>query len=328
MRLSFSVVVLMMYSLARRPSPLRAPQRLFAALTSLALLALLAGTPAAHAADRCKSGLRVHSSEVLAGKAADAVNIDHLILRAIVNEAGCRLQPIDTRGTNAHRQQLLRDGALEIITVASYRPERDSYAWFSPAYRNEQIRLFIPSYRAGEIRIDDIDALRELPWRIIATQSYHFGTAFEAIRDELRTRGKLVEIDDTRAGVRMLLSGALRGDVLIDEVLLVRNQLGSSDTRVTMLPLIAAEDPVYFMFSKRTVSDALYRDLNAAFERLNARGSIRELLARYQLEHLALDSAGLPIEAQQAEALLKTSAARNTPLPAKPSAATPDAAKR
>lgn len=321
MRQFCSVVVLMMYSLARRSSSTRACRCLIATLLSLALPVSFSPAQADGAganntgnkAERCKTGLRVHSSEVLAGKAADAVNVDHLILRAIVNEAGCRLQPIDTRGTNAHRQQLLRDGALEIITVASYRPERDSYAWFSPAYRNEQIRLFIPSYRADEIRVDSIDTLRELPWRIIATQSYHFGAAFEAIRDELRARGKLVEIDDTRAGVRLLLAGAQRGDMLIDEVILVRNQLGSRDNRVTMLPLVAAEDPVYFMFSKRTVSEGLFRELNAAFERLNARGAIRELLARYQLEHLALDGAAQPVSTQPADALVRTSAADNTP---------------
>ena len=73
------------------------------------------------------------------GQAAQPQGLDIDILQALTRELNCELQLVPGDWANLLSQ--LQAGELDVLPGASKNAERERYAWFSNAYRQEQFVL-------------------------------------------------------------------------------------------------------------------------------------------------------------------------------------------
>ncbi|MEG0879928.1 MAG: transporter substrate-binding domain-containing protein, partial [Janthinobacterium sp.] len=146
-----------------------------------------------------------------------ATGLDLELLRAIFQEARCTLVTLPELPT-ARRQLLFQKGGLDLMLAASETPERQSYARFSMAYRDEAVGLFSKSGAPAVHRqITSVAQLARGKSTLLAPKVGWYGAQYAAARPALEKAGRLNAFGSFQQGVRMLEAG--RADLLLGDVL-------------------------------------------------------------------------------------------------------------
>ena len=205
--------------------------------------------------------------------------LDLELLRAIFKEARCTLVTLPELPT-ARRQLLFQQGGLDLMLAASTTPERLSYARFSIAYRDEAVGLFSKeSTIAGQRAIGSFAQLASGKSTLLAPKVGWYGAQYAAARPTLEKEGRLNAFGSFQQGVRMLAAG--RADLLMGDVLAVRHEAHRQGVALATLPFLALRAPVHLMLNAHSTSTADLARLNTAITRLEQRGALAAIRARY-----------------------------------------------
>lgn len=252
----------------------------------LSVMCVLIQGSIAHAA-ACERALRVAMMEwppyFYPNEAGDAVGADIEMMRAIFKEAGCSLELRETLPRN-RRYAMFKSGDLDIIPGASDTPERREYAWFGHAYRMETVSLFtlpskLPQYR-------DIVGFQDLLSRRISLLSLNagwFGADYDQYISRLQEARLSSNFESFEKGLLML--SRERGELIMADHATLLHEAARLKMELAALPYRPSNAPVHLMFSKKTVSEEEVLRLNAAQERLEARGVLRSIRARYNVQY-------------------------------------------
>ena len=206
--------------------------------------------------------------------------LDLELLRAIFKEARCSLVTLPELPT-ARRQLLFQQGGLDLMLAASATPERLSYARFSIAYRDETVGLFSKDGNAASQRaIGSFAQLARGTSTLLAPKVGWYGAQYAAARPALEKEGRLNAFGSFQQGVRMLAAG--RADLLMGDVLAVRHEARQQGVALSTLPFLALRAPVHLMLNAHSTSAADLARLNAAIARLEQRGALAAIRARYE----------------------------------------------
>ena len=205
--------------------------------------------------------------------------LDLELLRAIFKEAHCTLVTLPELPT-ARRQLLFQKGGLDLMLAASETPERQSYARFSIAYRDEAVGLFSKSGAPAVHRqISSVAQLARGKSTLLAPKVGWYGAQYAAARPALEKAGRLNAFGSFQQGVRMLEAG--RADLLLGDVLAVRHEARLQGVALNILPFLVLRAPVHLMLNAHTTSAADLARLNAAITHLEQRGVLAAIRARY-----------------------------------------------
>lgn len=246
--------------------------------------ALSVATPDVHA--KCSHVFRVAWSAWLPysylGHDGRPTGLDIEMINSVMHEAGCEVEYLDNIPSKRQFSYLL-DGQLDLQFAASATEERKQQVLYSEPYRREVISMFV---RAGELEnypVKKLDDLLKNQWRIIGPYNGWFGKDYETLRPKLREAHRLTEYLNTPQGLLMLAKE--RGDVLIgDYFSFIYTAKQSPQTEIALLPIYVNDNPVHFIFSKKTVSADDVATINAAIKRLAQQGELRKLLEKYGLK--------------------------------------------
>lgn len=208
-----------------------------------------------------------------------ATGLDLELLRAIFKEAHCTLVTLPELPT-ARRQLLFQKGGLDLMLAASETPERQSYARFSIAYRDEAVGLFSKSGAPAVHRqISSFAQLARGKSTLLAPKVGWYGAQYAAARPALEKAGRLNAFGSFQQGVRMLEAG--RADLLLGDVLAVRHEARQQGVALNTLPFLVLRAPVHLMLNAHTTSAADLARLNTAITHLEQRGALAAIRARY-----------------------------------------------
>ena len=205
--------------------------------------------------------------------------LDLELLQAIFNEAHCTLVTLPELPT-ARRQLLFQTGGLDLMLAASETPERQSYARFSISYRDEAVGVFGKAgTHAAQRHVGSFGQLARGKATLLAPKVGWYGAQYAAARPALEKDGRLNTFGSFRQGILMLDAG--RADLLLGDVLAVRHEARLQGVALTTLPFLALRAPVHLMLNARSTSTADLARLNAAITRLEQRGVLAAIRARY-----------------------------------------------
>ncbi|MDN2710989.1 transporter substrate-binding domain-containing protein [Janthinobacterium sp. SUN118] len=203
--------------------------------------------------------------------------LDLELLQAIFREARCTLVTLPELPT-ARRQLLFQQGGLDLMLAASETPERQSYARFSISYRDETVGIF--SKPGNQHPIDSFAQLARGKSTLLAPKVGWYGPQYAAARPVLEKEGRLNAFGSFQQGIRMLDAG--RAELLMGDVLAVRHEARLQGVALNALPFLALRAPVHLMLNTHSTSSADLARLNAAITRLEQRGTLAAIRARYE----------------------------------------------
>ncbi|QDQ25878.1 amino acid ABC transporter substrate-binding protein [Chitinimonas arctica] len=245
----------------------------------LVLLSILAGAPSLAA---CSRVLRVPFEDwppyafLASGRQPAGMEVE--MLTAVAREAGCPVKfvfdiPRKRRGL------MLRQGELDLLLAASDTAERRQYAWFTRPYRNEDVAAFTLRGNHSASRLTSLVMALQGRYGLIAPSDGWYGATFDGLVREFAAAGLLTRYESYAQAMRML--GGDRGQVLIGDRFALLDAARQNDIKLLSLPFNVNHDPVHFMLSRRSLQESDLAALNRAIVRLERRGTLSDIRARY-----------------------------------------------
>ena len=207
------------------------------------------------------------------------VGLDLELMQAIFKEAGCKLE-YKTDIPRARRHAMHKEGQLDVLFAASVTEERKQYSRFTKSYRDEVTGLFArddEAKRYAQVRgFSDVLAART---SVLAPNAGWYGDDFAKALPDLEAAGLVQHFENFDQAIRMLQ--VKRADLLMGDVGAVN--FASRDQHVPVLELSFTpnRDPVHLMLSKKSTTQADVEALDAAIARLEKRGDLAKIRARY-----------------------------------------------
>lgn len=208
-----------------------------------------------------------------------AGGLDVTLFQEAAKEVGCSV----TTQQVPWRRLLgdLEKGRTDAAMGATATPERETFAWFSEPYRDDEFVLFLRKGEAAKLGPKGIGAIADAGLRLGVVGGYEYGAAYDAAAENPAFAELVDAAPDTRLNLRKLLINRI--DAFIENrfvglaVLRQENAVGKVDIH----PTPVSTDPVVFMFSKASVSEDVVKRFNAALAAMKADGRFDAIAAQY-----------------------------------------------
>ena len=203
------------------------------------------------------------------------------LMALLATKVGCELKLINSPWLRS--LQLSEQGQLDVVSHLSFTPERQAHFAFIGPHHIESI------YLVGDAtQLPPLEELAQLADSVdlgsIATlHGGYYGETFERLRKEPHFASQLVVISSIQDKLALLRAG--RVNVILEDLSVVRYwQHHQFEAAERFQPLLKVyESPVYFGFSKTSLSEARLQQLAAAWQQLHQQGKIAEIYRNYQL---------------------------------------------
>ncbi len=184
------------------------------------------------------------------------------ILQTMTSFLGCQLTIVDYQTNHSRRIRLLENGQTDVMPEASWRIEREAFAWYSEPYRDEVV-ILVALKTVTHQDIQHINDVAKLSKRILTLEGGWLGPDVERERSHWHSNKLIVDYKDPTVALRDLR--LRRADVMLTTDL-VYHQVLQTPSDLVVLPFEVHREAVYLIFSKRTVSEAEVANFNRAIQ--------------------------------------------------------------
>ncbi|TMP30040.1 ABC transporter substrate-binding protein [Pseudoalteromonas rubra] len=203
--------------------------------------------------------------------------------RALLEEAGCGYQFINVPWGRALK--MLAEGKLDMVLSVTRTPEREQFAYFIGPQRMETI-VFAMS-RSRPFTVNTLSDLFALPVPVAIQKGAFYGRVFNELllREQAKVESqRFIYVADNQRKLSLLKHGRIAGFLEEKFNVLYQSQHNPDFAQITVGPLVVNREPVYYSVSKQSVSAKELQQLQAAFERLQHSGRLKQILAKYGLD--------------------------------------------
>lgn len=171
----------------------------------------------------------------------------------------------------------LRGGSLDITSWALPTTERQAWVRFIPLARSSPVALTWRSQAAAE----EADFLARPGLRAVVVRDTSYGPSYDALLQGLRAQGRVSEVGDLDAALRVFMAG--RVSLLISYPWVLAGALRERGDELMMSDWHPQEPGVLsgLALSRRTVSAADQRRLLDALQAMQRDGSLERLLRQH-----------------------------------------------
>lgn len=193
------------------------------------------------------------------------------LLAAVAREAGCSVSYV-REVPRDRRLPMLTAGELDLLIAAT--PRLGDAAWYTRPYRDELFGAFM---RADEARMDarSLDELLRAGLRLVT----HRGPASVPIINDFKAHNQLSWFEEYAKGVQLMQHG--HGDVLLGDSVAIAFAARAADVPLLELHIPLPREPVTYKLSRKSLTEADLRAFNQAIQRLEARGELQRIRARW-----------------------------------------------
>lgn len=198
--------------------------------------------------------------------------------RVLLDKTGCKYT--FTNMPWARGLRMIELGTLDLMLNVSKTEQRKESMYFVGPQRQEVMRLISKKGRLPKItqwqQLDTMDAI------FMRQRGTYVGDRFEqALKKNPNLSSRLVSLADTGIRIEMLKRG--RGDGFFAESTYLYNQLQTNPafTDVEVHPLVIHSAPVYYAFSKASISASLMVKIRAAYQQVATTATFKDIPLRY-----------------------------------------------
>ncbi len=219
--------------------------------------------------------------QYLQADAEQPAGLDIELISAVLAEMHC---PVDFEQVPWKRQLLnIKTGELDLITGASYVPEREEYGYFSKPYRQESVRLFTQSDHVSQMEGLDLTEYSDRGLQIGAVLGYFYGEDFERAMRDPDFKQHLIELPSEEVAFRMLNAG--RVDAVVADPYVAARLFEQHPQWHHFEPVSTLyRANIHFLISRVSVSTEWLERFNIALMRLEATGVLEEIRSRYDVK--------------------------------------------
>ncbi|WP_330129594.1 substrate-binding periplasmic protein [Alkalimonas cellulosilytica] len=201
------------------------------------------------------------------------------LARALAEEAGCEL--VIYQSPWRRSLQLIAQGQLDMLSHLSFSEQRLADFRFIGPHHQETVVLIGDPKRLPAL--ENLQQLATWPQELLLAilNGAYYGEAFEQLIALDDFGPTLVEIRSHEDKLALLDTGRVDA-VLEDQSTLYHwRQTGQMQHRSYQQLLVVYQNPVYFGFSRHTISEEMAIRLDEAWQRLYQRGKLQQIRARY-----------------------------------------------
>lgn len=201
--------------------------------------------------------------------------------KALLDEAGCSYKFVSIPWGRSLK--MLEAGNIDLVLSVTRTQERTEFAYFVGPQRMETIVFAMNAERL--FNVDSMDDLFSLPVPVAIQQGAFYGRTFtERHSKRLGDETQFIFVPDNQTKLSLLKHGRIAG-FLEEKFNIIFQSTNHPDfMTIKIAPLVVNQSPVYFAFSKKSVSDKQLEHLVSAYNRLNKTGRFSEILKKYQLD--------------------------------------------
>ncbi|MDP2714169.1 ABC transporter substrate-binding protein [Rheinheimera sp.] len=200
------------------------------------------------------------------------------LFHLLAKNSGCEANYIEVPWGRA--LQLLASGELDAMSNMSHNPERDSYAYFVGPHQQE--RILVLSNSPGANLVKDLSALLQSGQAISVMQGIYYGEQFEqALARDPDWSKRLIYVSSSQQKLDLFIAGRVQftfEDSLNLQQLYLEGVLNPQQHK---LAFTLHQNSVYFAFSKQSVTLPQLRQLQQAWQKITADGSLDKLKNQY-----------------------------------------------
>jgi ABC-type amino acid transport substrate-binding protein len=206
------------------------------------------------------------------------------LAQLLAAEVGCELQFINSPWLRSLAQ--IKSGELDLVSHLSYSDGRTKDFAFIGPHHIESIWLIGDPHKLPKVTsLQQLASETDLG-RIAELNGAYYGEEFNLLKKNPLFARQLVSISSIQDKLALLEAGRVNA-ILEDESVLQYWQSNDYTNANKYQPLLLVyQSPVYFGFSKKTLSQAMLVKLQQAWQRLFDRGDLQKVFRRYQVNDL------------------------------------------
>lgn len=206
--------------------------------------------------------------------------LDIHLLRAMAQQAKCEVSFVEVPWGRLLEE--LRHGKfVQMAKAASRTSVRESYAWFSDAYRKEVMELFMPREDIAKYDFTTFEDMIDADFKLGIARDHYYGEAFAEAMKNPDFERLTQEVTTDRQNIRKLELGRIDG--FLSERYVAAHLLRERGPTgwIQAHPMYVNSNGVHLMFSRRAVQPEIVARFNAALEGLKESGEYGRILASY-----------------------------------------------
>jgi ABC-type amino acid transport substrate-binding protein len=257
----------------------------YASSTSIrpVVLALLLWSTASTAAQTCvlRFALDTPFPPHIILDEAEPHGLNVRMLQALAAEVGCELRLVKSPWARALK--LMQQGEIEVISQLSYNPERGKDLYFIGPHHQE--RMWLIADPTTQPALQQLADLQHWPagWLLAMLNGGYFGEQFRQLQSDVHFKRHLLPILSNQDKLALLNSG--RVQAVLEEELAWRWRVRQQPSPYQLM-LLVHDNPVYFGFSRRSVSPQLAASLASGWQRLYQQGQLQQIRQHYLPQQL------------------------------------------
>ncbi|KAF7775592.1 polar amino acid transport system substrate-binding protein [Pseudoalteromonas citrea] len=214
-------------------------------------------------------------------KALNWHGLDVDFAKALLDEVGCNYRFVSVPWGRALK--MLEIGEIDMMLSVSKTAQRMRYAYFIGPQRMETIVFAMNAKHIYEV--PSVEALFTLSSPVAIQRDAYYGDTFEKrMVQEQDVDNHFIYVPDNQLKLNLLRHGRISGFLEEKYNILYQTQNNPDFMAIILSPLIVNEEPVYYAFSKQTISKVQYHKLKDAFTVIKNSGKLSQILKKYKLD--------------------------------------------
>ncbi len=210
---------------------------------------------------------------------SDMKGLDVELIRTIMQQMNCKIA--FKNGKWMELLDDLRNGDIDILAGASKNDDRAKFSYYSDTYRSENFSLYIRLEDTKKYQHNDLKALLNSGFKMGVVFDYIYGEEVSSLQDSDDFKNYFNEVSIGELNYPRLLDGSIDG--FLEDPFVASNIIRQKDYKdlIAVHPLEIHSGNVYFMLSKKSLTESNLMDLNSALTSIRSNGQYDEIITKY-----------------------------------------------
>ncbi len=210
--------------------------------------------------------------------------LDIEIFKAIMLEAG--IDAIYQELPWKRHLRYIKTGQIDVALGASYTKNRAEHAYYSFAYRQETVKLYVNKASLNNIQLLDLADIKHSNYIIGVEHGYFYGEKFSELMLNQEFKKHISHVIDLEQNVKMLLKGHIDGFLAEPITMQAMNDKYQLKDKFAIHPISIHQANIHIMLSRKACSLATLQKINQAIEQLQQLGILNKIINRWTNESL------------------------------------------
>ena len=194
------------------------------------------------------------------------VGIDYQLTSELLSAAECSFKIIEMPW--ARSLEALAFGDIDMMLNVTKTPQREKKFHFIGPFRTEVIVLAIKEN--SEIKLNKVADILTFDKPVAIQRKAFYGDEIQRLVDDPKNKAHFIQVTDNESKVALLQLGRIAGFLEEKQNLIIADTATPRFEGIGYAPLTIHESPVYYAFSKQSISQNLFKKLSAAFEQISS----------------------------------------------------------